>query len=145
MDPQPVIVEKIFSAPIERVWRAITNKDEMAQWYFKLDEFRPEVGFEFQFEGGDDKNTYLHHCKVTEVVPGRKLKYSWRYEGHEGNSFVTWELSEHGKNETRLKLTHEGLETFPALPAFARKNFAQGWNEIVGTNLPNYVSKVIKS
>ena len=55
---------------------------------------------------------YHHICKITEVDPQRKLKYSWRYQGYEGISYVTFELFSEGK-ATRLKLTHEGLESFP--------------------------------
>jgi uncharacterized protein YndB with AHSA1/START domain len=74
------------------------------------------------------------------VVPGKKLQYSWRYEGHEGNSFVTFELFDEG-DKTRLKLTHEGLETFPPTPDFAKQNFVQGWTEIIGTNIKKFVEK----
>ncbi len=44
---------------------------------------------------------------------GEKLQYSWRYDGYEGNSFVTFELFAEG-DKTRVKLTHEGLETLAA-------------------------------
>ena len=33
-------------------------------------------------------------------------------------------------DKTRLKLTHEGIETFPQTPAFARENFQTGWTAI---------------
>jgi uncharacterized protein YndB with AHSA1/START domain len=72
------------------------------------------------------------------VIPQRKLAYTWRYKGHEGNSLVTFELFADG-NKTRLKLTHEGLETFPKTPAFARKNFMKGWTEIIGSSLKAFV------
>jgi uncharacterized protein YndB with AHSA1/START domain len=69
----------------------------MKQWYFDLAEFRPEVGFEFSFTGQGQKGVqYLHHCKVTEVVVGKKLTYSWRYEGYEGMSYVHFELFAEG-------------------------------------------------
>ncbi|MCL4540124.1 MAG: hypothetical protein M1378_11115 [Bacteroidetes bacterium] len=32
------------------------------------------------------------------MVPQKKLAYSWRYEGHEGNSRVTFELFPKGNN-----------------------------------------------
>ena len=41
--------------------------------------------------------------------------------------------------KTRLKLTHEGLETFPKTPSFARKNFMEGWTQIVGSSLKGFV------
>ena len=70
-----------------------------------------------------------------EVVVGKKLTYSWCYDGYEGNSFVTFELFAEG-DQTRLKLTHTGLETFPVRnPDFARENFVTGWTHILHTAL----------
>jgi uncharacterized protein YndB with AHSA1/START domain len=139
---EPFVIERIFNAPIEKVWKAITDKDQMKQWYFSFENFKPEVGFEFQFEGGDGSNTYLHLCKITEVIEGKKLTYSWRYDGYEGNSFVTFELFAEG-NKTKLKLTHEGLETFPASnPGFAKQNFVKGWTQIIGTSLKEFVENI---
>ncbi|HEY8895376.1 MAG TPA: SRPBCC domain-containing protein, partial [Niastella sp.] len=60
---------------------------------------------------------------------------------YEGNSFVTFELYPEG-NGTRLKLTHEGLETFPMNPDFAKKNFMEGWTQIIGTSLKEFLEKV---
>ncbi len=139
MKNEPFVIERTYNAPIEKVWEAITNREAMKQWYFDLEEFKPEVGFKFQFEGGPDDRSYLHLCEVTEVIAGKKLTYSWRYDGYEGNSFVTWELFPEG-NKTRLKLTHAGLETFPQNnPDFAKTNFATGWTEIVGESLKKFV------
>lgn len=141
MKNEPFVIERIYNAPIQAVWRAITDKDQMKQWYFELAEFKPEVGFEFQFEGGKDGRSYLHLCKITEVIPERKLTYSWRYDGYDGNSFVTFELFEEGL-KTRLRLTHEGLETFPVENRdLAKENFAEGWNAIIGTSLKDFVEK----
>lgn len=141
MNNEPFVIERTYNAPVEKVWKAITDKEQMKEWYFDLAEFKAEKDFEFSFYGGDEKGEqYLHLCKIIEVVPNKKLKHSWRYDGYEGNSFVTFELfDEDGK--TRMKLTHEGLETFPAIPAFAKKNFATGWTQIIGTSLKDFVEK----
>lgn len=136
----PFVIERLYNAPVSRVWKAITDASEMKQWYFELKTFKPEVGFEFQFEGGPPEKTYLHLCKVVEVIPEKKIAYTWRYHGYEGNSTVTWELFDEG-GKTRLKLTHSGLETFPPLADFAKANFAAGWTDITGTMLRQYVEK----
>lgn len=140
MAHQPFIIERTYNAPVSLVWKAITNKEEMKKWYFDFSEFKPEVGFEFQFTGGTEEKTYLHLCKIMEVIENKKLTYSWRYEGYEGNSFVTFELFEEGK-QTRLKLTHAGLETFPAIKDFAEENFEAGWTEIIGKSLKEFVEQ----
>ena len=141
MDNAPFVIERTFSAPIEKIWKAITDKNEMKQWYFDLAEFRAEVGFEFRFYGGPPDKQYLHLCKITEVVPKKKLTYSWQYDGYKGISYVTFELFEEG-NKTRLKLTHAGVETFPKEePDFAKKNFVQGWTDIIGRSLKEYVER----
>jgi uncharacterized protein YndB with AHSA1/START domain len=141
MKAEPVVIERTFKAPIAKIWKAITDKAEMKQWYFDLAEFKPEPGFEFQFSGGTDENKYLHLCKITEVVVGKKITYSWRYDGYEGISYVTFELLTEG-NTTRLKLTHTGLETFPMNnPDFAKENFEKGWTDIIGRSLKEFVEK----
>jgi uncharacterized protein YndB with AHSA1/START domain len=141
---EAVVIERTFNAPVERVWKSLTDVEQMRQWYFDLKEFKPEVGFEFQFVVEHEGTTYDHRCKVTEVIPQKKLAYTWRYKGHEGDSLVTFELFADG-NETRLKLTHEGLETFPKIPAYARENFEKGWTEIIGSELKQFVEKGGKS
>jgi uncharacterized protein YndB with AHSA1/START domain len=88
-----IVIERTYNASAEKVWNAITDKDEMKKWYFDLAEFKPEPGFEFQFYGeGKQGEKFLHLCKVIEVIPKKKLTYSWRYDGYEGDSFVTFEL-----------------------------------------------------
>jgi uncharacterized protein YndB with AHSA1/START domain len=141
---EAIVIERTFNAPIAKVWNAITDVEEMRQWYFDLKEFKPVVGFEFEFVVEHERMTYHHLCKVTEVIPQKKIAYTWRYKGHEGDSLVTFQLSADG-DKTRLKLTHEGLETFPKTPAFARENFLKGWTEIIGSELKQFVEKGGKS
>ena len=135
---EPVVIERTVNAPVERVWKALTDVDEMRRWYFDLKEFKPEDGFEFEFTVEHKGVKYHHLCKIIEVIPQKKLAYTWRYKGHEGDSLVTLELFADG-NKTRLKLTHEGLETFPKLPPFTRKNFMDGWTQIIGSSLKEFV------
>lgn len=140
MHNEPIVIERLYQAPAARVWQALTDRDQMKEWYFNIAEFRPEPGFAFNFVAGDGNHTYNHLCVVKEVVPERKLSYTWRYEGYEGDSLVTFELFEEG-DSTRLKLTHEGLENFPPIAAFAKQNFLMGWTDITGRMLKEFVEK----
>jgi uncharacterized protein YndB with AHSA1/START domain len=142
MKNEPLVIERTYNAPAEMVWNALTDSKQMQQWYFTIPDFKPVVGFEFQFEGGSEQETYLHLCKVTEVIPGKKITYSWKYKGYPGSSSVTWELFAEGK-KTRVRLTHEGLETFPQdKPDFAKKSFTEGWTYFVDKALKNFVEGV---
>jgi uncharacterized protein YndB with AHSA1/START domain len=142
MKSEPFVIERTYDAPVKKVWEAITDKEQMKQWYFDVPEFKPEVGAEFHFYGtGTEGQQFKHLCKVTEVEIDRKLTYSWRYEGFEGNSFVSFELFPEG-SKTKVKLTHAGLETFPADNAsFRKENFMQGWTELIGTSLKNFIEE----
>ena len=140
---EAVVIERTLNAQVARVSKALTDADQMRVWYFDLDEFKPEAGFEFEFTVEHEGTKYHHLCKITEVIPQRKIAYTWRYAGEEGDSLVTFELFADG-NKTRLKLTHEGLETFPKLPAYARTNFEKGWTEIIGSSLKQFVEKAQK-
>ena len=134
----PLIVEHLVNAPVKKVWEAITDKNQMKNWYFDLPGFKPEVGAEFRFWGGTPERQYLHISVVKEVIKEKKISYSWRYDGYEGDSLVTFELFPEG-SQTRVRLTHALLESFPAIPDFARSNFEAGWSELIGKLLPGFV------
>jgi uncharacterized protein YndB with AHSA1/START domain len=141
MENDPIIMERTFDAKISAVWQALTDKEKMKNWYFEIKDFRPEVGFEFQFTAGDDKRQYLHLCKIKEVIPNRKLSYSWKYDHDPGISVVTFELFPDG-DKTKLRLTHEGINNFSKdHPELAKENFVQGWNEIINKNLEEFLKK----
>ena len=81
------------------------------------------MGLEFHFYGGSERQQYRHLCKIVEVVKEHELTYTWRYEGNEGDTLVSFEVkSEDGK--THLTLTHKGVEAFPQNnPDFSRERF----------------------
>ena len=141
MENKPLIIEQDFDAPVDLVWRALTEKELMKKWYFDISDFKPEVGSKFHFEGGREDRCYVHLCEIVEIVPYKKLKYSWKYQGHAGLSFVTFELYSLG-DKTRLKLTHEGLESLPSgNPDFARENFVGGWKFLIHESLKEYLER----
>lgn len=135
----PFVIERVYEAPIEKVWQALTDKDAMKAWYFpQVQQFEPVVRFRFEF--ANDGSPYGKEWVVTDVVAGRKLAHTWAYRNYPGSSEVTFELVEQG-DKTRLKLTHTGLESFPDDPHFARRRFADGWAQILGSNLKEYLER----
>lgn len=139
MNTSPIVKEVLVSASPGKVWKAITNKDDMKVWYFDLEDFKPEVGFEFQFYGETPEKKYLHLCKVTEVINHEKICYTWSYMGYEGESLITFEVIPEG-DKTRLRLTHEGVHNFPSDNKDLKKeNFIGGWEAIVCESFKHFV------
>jgi len=137
---EAIVIERVFNAPLATVWQALTDVDQMRHWYFDLKEFKPEVGFEFDFVVEHEGNRYHHLCRITQVIPQKKIAYTWRYKGEPGDSLVTFKLTPDAE-KTKLRLTHEGIDSFPKTPAYARKNFEQGWTAIVGSELKQFVER----
>lgn len=141
MSSNAITLERTFHAPATKIWDALTIPEQMKEWYFDVKGFKPEEGNEFTFTGqGTEGEDYLHLCKITEIIHGSKLSYTWRYDGYEGISLLTFELFEE-ENYTRLKLTHEGLSNFPDIPVFNRNNFIQGWTYFIEEALPGYLGR----
>lgn len=142
MNAAPIVVEQEFNAPIAVLWKAITDTDQMRQWFFQsMTDFKPEVGFETQFNVRCEDQDYPHLWKVTDVVQERRIAYDWRYGGYPGNSSVTWELSE-TPNGTKLKLTHEGHESFPQdNPVFSRESGQAGWDYFLHESLKAFLER----
>ncbi len=142
MSNKSIIVERVFDADITLVWKALTEKELMKQWYIEVKEFKTVVGFKFDFWAGEEGGKqWKHLCEITEVMPEKKLTYSWKYDGYSGMSYVTFELFEE-KNGTRLKLTHTGVDTFPGdIPELAAHNFERGWNTLVNVSLRAFLEK----
>lgn len=141
MTSQPITIEKSFNVPVAKIWKAITEPKEMKKWYFDIPDFTAEIGFEFSFKGETKNAKYIHLCKITEVENCKKLAYSWKYNGIQGTTLVSFELEDDGKT-TVLKLTHSGLETFPKNnPDLSWDSFYEGWSYILGTALKDYLAK----
>lgn len=136
----PITVEQTFNTSIGKLWQAITDENLMRQWFFEdMEEFKPEVGFKTEFNVQSGGSNFLHQWKITEVIPGKKITYNWKYKGHPGNSHVTFELS--GSNEqSKLKLSHVGQETFPKdVPEFTRESCQAGWEFFIQKRLKTFL------
>ena len=136
----PIIVEQSFNATIESVWKAITEVDQMRQWFFeKIPSFEPEVGFETQFNVQSQDRNFLHMWKVTEVTPLRLIRVSWKYEAYPGDSYVVFELFEEN-NLTKLRLTAQVVEDFPEdIPEFRRESCIEGWIYFIKKRLKEFL------
>jgi uncharacterized protein YndB with AHSA1/START domain len=135
-------IDKEFKAPIEKVWQAITNRDEMKNWYFTFDEnFRLEIGQEFDWSSPDENGKiWVHKGKMLEIVENKKLVHTWEYPGYSGSSTLTWQLIALDAKTTKLTLNHEFIIPFDSnIAALNISNFEAGWDSIVNGSLKGYL------
>ncbi len=132
----PIIISQIFDNSAKSLWKVLTERDEMIQWFFEnIPDFEPKVGFETSFIVENECRIFRHCWKIIEVDTYKKISYNWKYEGYAGDSNVTFELEElDGK--THLTLTHEVIEDFPAdIPEFRRESCQGGWEYFINERL----------
>jgi len=142
---EPIIIEQTFNSSIDTVWNSITEIDQMRQWYFEnIPSFKPEVGFETQFNVESQGRNFLHIWKVTEVVAKKMITYNWKYRNYPGDSFVVFELFKEN-NMTKLRLTHQVIKSFPEdITEFSRESGVEGWTFFIRKSLKEYLEKYTK-
>lgn len=135
-----IVVEQSFNVPADILWKAITDVNQMRQWFFdNIPDFRPEAGFKTQFLIENEGREFLHKWEITEVVPGRLITYSWRYQQYPGHGAVTFEISGKGDVST-LKLTNVVLESFPSdIPEFTTESCRGGWEYFIQNRLKEFL------
>ncbi|PLR22122.1 polyketide cyclase [Caulobacter zeae] len=107
-DTRTAVVEREFSHPPEKLWRALTQPHLIEEWLMKND-FVPEVGRRFQLKGEWGGTL---DCEVLTLEPGRVLAYRWDFE-HEDpayglKSIVTLTLTP-TESGTHLRMEQAGF------------------------------------
>lgn len=140
---EPIIITQEFNLPASEVWKAITERDQMVQWFFEeIPEFKAEVGFHTTFEIKTENELFLHQWTIVEVVERRRIVYDWSYQGMPGKGIVTFELFDHNGGRL-LNLTNTGLDSFPSeKPEFTRESCLGGWEYFIQGRLTNYLNKL---
>ena len=122
----------IFQHPTETVWEYLTKPELMEQWLMKND-FQPIIGFDFQFQTKPIPSLDFDgicYCRVLEIVPFKKLSYSWKCGPGEGkitlDSIVVWKLQPTDKG-TEVFLEHSGFAKEENLDFY--NGFMHGWVE----------------
>jgi uncharacterized protein YndB with AHSA1/START domain len=96
-----VVVEREFAHPPEKLWRALTTPQLMAEWLMES-AFAPVVGARFQFRA--EWGTV--DCEVRDVEPLCRLAYTW--DAYSLKSVVTFTLTPTAGG-TRLKMEQTGF------------------------------------
>ena len=100
-ETRTVVVEREFTHPPDKLWRALTQPHLIAEWLMAND-FVPSVDHRFELKA--DWGTVA--CQVMAIEPHRSLSYSWAALGLD--SVVTWTLTP-TKTGTHLRMEQTGF------------------------------------
>lgn len=107
-EARAVVVERDFSHPPEKIWRALTLPHLIEEWLMKND-FKAAVGHRFNLRG---EWGGVLDCEVLEIEPNRSLAYSWNYRHDDAaynlTSVVTFTLTPTLAG-TRLRMEQVGF------------------------------------
>jgi uncharacterized protein YndB with AHSA1/START domain len=96
--------EIFINASPERVFRALTEKEELERWFLMRAEVDLRVGGAIKFEWSPDAS---ESGKVLDVEPPHRVSYSWEALSPSPTT-ITFELTPENAG-TRLRLTHSGI------------------------------------
>ena len=116
-----VDLDELLDAPIEKVWRALTDPAAIADWLMVTTGFRPEIGTRFRLKTRHLAAGGWIDAEVTELDSQRRMAWSWDVNDGSPPTTVTFELEPAGAG-TRLRLRHTGEIDFE----FGRR-LVDGW------------------
>ena len=112
--------------PIEKVWKALTDADELGKWAQTTD-FKPEVGATYRdYDKPNEHWDGIMHGEVLEVEPCHRLVVTWN-SGGDGPHRIEWTLKATPVG-TLLRVRHDGFA--PDWPFKAM--IEDGYRELMG-------------
>jgi uncharacterized protein YndB with AHSA1/START domain len=128
------ITKQIDTAP-ERVFRALTDADELGRWFTSSAESDPRTGggYVLRFEFEDESRNHTYAGRYEEVTPNERVRYPWN--GQFGETTVEFVLRPLGGG-TELTLVHSGWTDGAEE---ARQRHEQGWGFLL-ENLERYLT-----
>ena len=100
--------ERIFNAPRERVWKAFTNPELVAQWWGRgnkvvIERFEPKRGGRWRFveHGPEGQNGF--EGRFRELTPPERVVQTFEWDGMPGHVIIeTVTLEDLGDGRTKL-------------------------------------------
>lgn len=114
-DGRPAVrFQRTYPHPVERLWAAVTETDELSHWFPSAVRMQPHVGGTIEFSG--DPNQEPTSGSILTFDPPRRLAFTW------GNDELHFELEPVGDDSCTLTL----INVLEARDTAARN--AAGWS-----------------
>ena len=128
------ITKQIDASP-DRVFRALTEADELAGWFPSSAESDPRTGGDYvlRFHFADGSRNHTYAGQYEDVTPNERVRYPWN--GQFGDTTVEFTLRA-SAGGTELRLVHSGWSDEAEE---SRRMHEQGWGFFLD-NLERYLT-----
>jgi len=129
-----ILIERIFNAPRERVWRAFTQAELLAQWWGRgnrldIERFEMRAGGHWRFVEHHGGGSDGFEGRFREVTPPERLAYTFEWDGMPGYVAIETVLLE-GLGDGRTKVVTTSLFFTPEeRDGMLSSGMEQGLNE----------------
>lgn len=127
---QEISITITVKATAAEIWRALTDTDDLENWWGDDVALEPKVGGKFREAWEDDNgDEQLASGKVLSLVPNKSITFTWREKNWDAKQSTecTYVIEDKGKTRT-MTVTHKGWDSFPEKQgAKLLKDFQVGW------------------
>ncbi|NBD08145.1 MULTISPECIES: SRPBCC family protein [Corallococcus] len=127
-------IERIFNAPRERVWKAMTDPALVAQWWGRgnklvVERMDIQRGGHWRFVEHTPDGTHGFEGRYREVKPPERIEQTFEWDGAPGHVVVeTMTLEDLGDGRTKL-VTVSLFHTAEDLQGMAQSGMEEGLNQ----------------
>lgn len=122
MDTKTITKERFIKATPDRVFQALTEKQELERWWAQKADIELKPGGTFRTELAPGLR---EHGRVKEVKPSQLFSFTWEASSPTPTT-ITFELTKE-KDGTLLTLTHSGIGEGEKWDVYT--NMSQAWDE----------------
>jgi uncharacterized protein YndB with AHSA1/START domain len=104
-------IERVFDAPRDRVWRAMTDPALIAKWWGRgnklvIETYEPRRGGHWRFVEHGPEGVHGFEGRFREVTPPERVVQTFEWDGMPGHVVVeTMQLEDLGDGRTKLVTT----------------------------------------
>ena len=127
-------IERIFDAPRDRVWKAMTEPDLLAQWWgrgnrLSIERYEFVKGGHWRFVEHTDHGDHGFEGRFREIAPPARLALTFEWDGMPGYVIInSMTLEELGDGRTKLVAVSQ-FHTPEERDGFLKSGMEGGMNE----------------
>lgn len=129
METQTLTLTERFAAPVDRVFGAWSDSEQVSRWFAPGDMRVPDASIDCRPGGryrvvmeDTDGTQHIVTGEYREVVDNERLAFTWQWEGSEVVTFVEVDFRAIDADNTELSVVHTLFETEEQ-----RDLHGQGW------------------